>query len=117
MTEGDDILAVRPSSTRSRIRGARCEHLNRDLWQEPGPLDSEEAAESVASYLRTRLARLLISLRKPSQHVFRGMYRWVPQQDWDRRWSDLDMYAKYGISEPEVAYIESMIRPMDAPDE
>jgi len=82
-----------------------------------GALDSQDAAQSVASYLRTRFARLLISLRKPSQHVFRGMYRWVPQQNWDRRWTDSDLYAKYRISEPEVAYIESMIRPMDPPGE
>lgn len=82
-----------------------------------GPLESKEEAESVESYLRTRLARFLISLRKPAQHVFRGMYRWVPIQPWDRKWSDAALYKKYGITEDEVAYIESMIRPMAGADE
>jgi len=79
-----------------------------------GPLDSNDEAESIESYLRTRLARFLISLRKPAQHVFRGMYRWVPVQSWDRTWTDSVLYKKYGITKTEVEFIESMIRPMDA---
>lgn len=82
-----------------------------------GPLASKEEAESVESYLQTRLARFLISLRKPAQHVFRGMYRWVPIQPWDRKWTDAALYKKYGITEDEAAYIESMIRPMAGADE
>jgi site-specific DNA-methyltransferase (adenine-specific) len=81
-----------------------------------GPLASEAEARSVESYLRTRLARFLISLRKPAQHVFKGMYRWLPIQTWDRHWTDQDLYQMYGINEDEVALIEGMIRPMDAAD-
>lgn len=77
-----------------------------------GPFISLEAAQSAESYVRTRLARFLISLRKPAQHVFRGMYRWVPIQSWDRVWTDTDLYLKYGISSDEQAHIENMIRPM-----
>ncbi|MFD4461576.1 Eco57I restriction-modification methylase domain-containing protein [Nocardia sp. NPDC058480] len=79
-----------------------------------GPLDSKAEAVSVESYLRTRLARFLISLRKPAQHVFRGMYRWVPVQAWDRKWTDADLYHKYGITAEEQAYIESFIKPMES---
>lgn len=82
-----------------------------------GPLSSKVEAESVESYLRTRLARFLVSLRKPAQHVFRGMYRWVPVQSWDRTWTDADLYKKYGITKGEIAFIESMIRPMGEGDE
>lgn len=82
-----------------------------------GPLGSKNEADSVESYLRTRLARFLISLRKPAQHVFRGMYRWVPVQSWDRVWNDAVLYKKYGITKEEAAFIESMIRPMEGGDE
>jgi site-specific DNA-methyltransferase (adenine-specific) len=77
-----------------------------------GPLKSKSEAESVASYLRTRLPRFLVSLRKPAQDVFRGMYRWVPLQLWDRTWTDADLYKKYGLTKNEIAFIETMIRPM-----
>lgn len=82
-----------------------------------GPLGSKLEAESLQTYLRTRLARFLISLRKPAQHVFRGMYRWVPMQPWDRLWTDAELYEKYGIAEDEIAFIESVIRPMGEADE
>jgi Eco57I restriction-modification methylase len=82
-----------------------------------GPLDSKVEAESVASYLRTRLARFLVSLRKPAQDVFHGMYRWVPVQPWDRTWTDAALYKKYGLTKNESAFIESMIRPMGEGDE
>lgn len=82
-----------------------------------GPLSSIHEAQSVESYLRTRLARFLVSLRKPSQDVFRSMYRWAPIQSWDRLWTDTELYKKYGITRDEEAFIESMIRPMGEADE
>jgi len=82
-----------------------------------GPLSSKVEAQSVESYLRTRLARFLVSLRKPAQHVFRGMYRWVPVQPWDRIWTDANLYNKYGITKDEIAFIEGMIRPMGGADD
>ncbi len=82
-----------------------------------GPLKSKLEAERIASYLQTRFARFLISLRKPAQHVFRSMYHWVPVQPWNRTWTDADLYKKYGIAKGEVALIESMIRPMGEDDD
>lgn len=76
-------------------------------------VNDETAAESVQSYLRTRFARFLISLRKITQDATRATYTWVPQQTWDRTWTDADLYEKYDITEDEQAFIESMIRPMN----
>jgi site-specific DNA-methyltransferase (adenine-specific) len=81
-----------------------------------GPLKSAQEGSSAQSYLRTRFARFLISLRKPAQHVFRGMYRWVPVQTWNREWTDADLYRKYNLTVEEQAFIEAMIRPMAEAD-
>lgn len=78
-----------------------------------GPLDSKSEAESVLSYLSCRLTRLLILLHKPSQHTTRKVYTFVPAQEWTRMWTDEDLYAKYGISASEIAFIEAFVRPMD----
>lgn len=78
-----------------------------------GPLQDKVAANSLASYVRTRFVRFLVSLRKPSQDAPRGVYAWVPQQIWDRTWTDADLYAKYGITDDEIAFIETMVRPME----
>jgi site-specific DNA-methyltransferase (adenine-specific) len=37
----------------------------------------------------------------------------VPTQEWTRQWTDEDLYAKYGISAGEIAFIEKVVRPMD----
>jgi len=67
-------------------------------------------AESVRSYVATRFVRFLVSLRKITQDATRATYKWVPIQDWDRTWTDADLYAKYGITEDEQEHIESQIR-------
>ena len=78
-----------------------------------GPFDSQVEAESALSYLSCRLTRLLILLHKPSQHVPRKVYTFVPIQEWTRQWTDEDLYAKYGLSADEIAFIEKVVRPMD----
>lgn len=81
------------------------------------PFQSEKAAKSFASYYRTRLFRFLVSLRKITQHALRSTYTWVPQQSWNKVWTDELLYEKYGITKDEIAFIESMIRPMGDSDE
>jgi hypothetical protein len=78
-----------------------------------GPLDSREHAESVLSYLSCRLTRLLILLHKPSQDTTRKVYTFVPTQEWTQRWTDENLYARYGISAQEIEFIEKMVRPME----
>ena len=78
-----------------------------------GPFNTKSEAESVLSYLSCRLTRLLILLHKPSQHITRKVYSFVPTQKWTKRWTDEDLYAKYGISASEIAFIEKVVRPMD----
>ncbi len=76
-------------------------------------LDSESEAQSVESYLRTRMFRFLVSLRKITQHATRSTYTWVPMQSWDREWTDEELYIKYGIKKEEIAFIESMVKAME----
>jgi hypothetical protein len=77
-----------------------------------GPLETKSYAESVLSYLCCRLTRLLILLHKPSQDTTRKVYTFVPIQDWAVTWSDEALYAKYGITKSEIAFIEKVVRPL-----
>ncbi len=76
-------------------------------------LDSESEATSLSSYLSTRFFRFLVSLRKITQDAFRSVYTWVPMQTWDRTWTDAELYEKYGLTDDEIAFIESQIKPME----
>lgn len=40
-------------------------------------------------------------------------YRFVPMQDFSKPWTDEELYEKYGLDDEEVAFIDSMIKPME----
>ena len=48
-----------------------------------------------------------------SIHLTKSTFTFVPTQDFSKPWTDEELYAKYGITEEEIAFIDSMIRPMD----
>ena len=53
------------------------------------------------------------SLKKNAQHNMAYVFECVPQQDFSKPWTDEELYAKYGLTEEEIAFIESMIKPME----
>ena len=77
-----------------------------------GPFANENEARNALRYLSCKLTRLLIQLRKSSQHVTRKVYSFVPVQDWSEEWTDEKLYAEYGITEDEQAFIDRIVRPM-----
>lgn len=98
--------------------------LNKPFYGEPnscctetyiviGPYSSQKKAQNVISYIQTRFFRFLVLLRKNTQHAAKSVYSFVPIQNFDEPWTDEKLYKKYGITKEEIAFIESMIRPMD----
>ena len=79
-----------------------------------GAYDDEVTARNCFSYVATRFFRFLVAARASAQDLPRVAYSFVPLQDFSRPWSDKDLYEKYGLSDEEIALIESTIRPMEA---
>ena len=78
-----------------------------------GPFANEEECRNAMSYIATKFFRFLVLQKKNSQNAAKGVYQFVPQQDFSKPWTDEELYKKYGISEEEIAFIDSMIKPMD----
>lgn len=86
------------------------------------PFGSEIEAKNFIKYLRSKFLRVLVSAIKITQHATSRVYRYVPMQDFtagsDIDWSksieeiDAQLYAKYNLSDEEISFIESMIKPM-----
>ncbi len=86
------------------------------------PFGSEIEAKNFIKYLRSKFLRVLVSAIKITQHATSRVYRYVPMQDFsensDIDWSksvaeiDQQLYAKYKLSDKEISFIESMIKPM-----
>jgi site-specific DNA-methyltransferase (adenine-specific) len=78
-----------------------------------GTYDTKQEAENAISYISTKFFHLLLSLKKVTQHTTKSVYQFVPMQDFSEPWTDEKLYAKYGLTQDEIAFIESMVRPME----
>ena len=70
-------------------------------------------ATNFMTYVSTKFFRFLVSLIKNTQNAAKGVYQFVPIQDFTQSWTDEKLYKKYGLTQEEIAFIESMIRPME----
>jgi site-specific DNA-methyltransferase (adenine-specific) len=75
--------------------------------------DTRQQAENLVSYIKTRFFRFMMSLIKNTQNISKASYAFVPIQDFSESWTDEKLYKKYGLTEEEIAFIESLIRPME----
>ncbi len=78
-----------------------------------GPFANRETCENVMAYIRTRFFRFMVLLVKNTQDAPQRVYSLVPMQDFTKPWTDEELYKKYGLTKDEIAFIESMVRPMD----
>lgn len=79
-----------------------------------GIFENEETANNMITYLKTKFARFLIAQMLASMNMSKASYSFVPVQDFSKPWTDAELYAKYNLTEEEIAFIESMIKPMES---
>lgn len=78
-----------------------------------GSFDTEQEAKKLVAYMKTQFFRFLVAQCMYSHHITKEAYRLVPIQDFSLSWTDEKLYAKYGITDEEIKFIESMVRPME----
>lgn len=78
-----------------------------------GPFDNEIITNNVISYIATKFFRFLVMLKKATQDATSKVYSLVPIQDFSKHWTDAELYTKYNLTQEEIDFIESMIKPMD----
>ncbi|MGH8147461.1 MAG: Eco57I restriction-modification methylase domain-containing protein [Rhodanobacteraceae bacterium] len=82
-----------------------------------GRFSSKLKAKRLSALMQTRFVRFLVSLRKITQNMTRGSYRFVPVLPLTRVWTDIKLYERYGLTGEEIAFIESRIKEMPAAGE
>ena len=88
-----------------------------------GAFETKAEADAVLKYVKTKFMRTMLGILKVTQHNHTDVWKFVPLQDftpnsdidWTQNIPDIDrqLYAKYNLSEDEIAFIEKMIKPMD----
>ena len=77
------------------------------------PSKSKQEAKNCYEYLRTNFVRFLILQTLVGMNISISNFIFVPWQDFSKPWTDAELYAKYGLSAEEIAFIESMVKPME----
>ena len=89
-----------------------------------GAFDNREEAENLLKYIKTKFARAMLGTLKITQNnKTKEVWKNVPLQDFtsnsDIDWSqsiaelDAQLYRKYGLSQEEIAFIESKVKEME----
>ena len=78
-----------------------------------GKFDSLKEAQNLLSYMKTKFMRFLLLQGLTSMNITKERFLFVPLQDFSKPWTDAELYAKYGLTDEEIAFIESMIKPME----
>ena len=78
-----------------------------------GSFDTEQETKNLVAYMKTLFFRFLVAQCMYSHHITKEAYRLVPIQDFSQSWTDEKLFAKYGITDEEIKFIESMVRPME----
>jgi site-specific DNA-methyltransferase (adenine-specific) len=82
-----------------------------------GCYDSEDEANSMAEYIKTKFFRFMVGLLKNTQDTTRDRFAFVPLLPMTKTWTDGKLYAHFGLTADEIAFIESMVRPMETNNE
>lgn len=78
-----------------------------------GPFDSKEERDNALSYIKTKFFRSLLFFNRHSLNISQESFSSIPLQDFSKPWTDEELYKKYGLTDEEIQFIESMIRPME----
>ena len=76
-------------------------------------VNSKDEADNLISYMKTKFFRFMMALIKNTQNISKSVFAFVPVQVFSKPWTDEELYKKYNLTDNEIAFIESMIKPMD----
>ncbi len=77
-----------------------------------GIFDDIITAKNMISYMTTKFFRFLVLMKKNTQHATKMVYSFVPDQDYSKQWTDELLYKKYNLSDEEIKFVESMVKPL-----
>ena len=77
-----------------------------------GYLDSEIEAKNCLSYIKTKFFRALLFFNRHSLNISQSSFILIPLQDFTKPWTDEELYLKYDLSDEQIDYIETIVKPM-----
>lgn len=63
--------------------------------------------------MKTKFFRFLVATKTTTQSMSLPAYSYVPLQDFQMAWTDEQLYEKYGLTDDEIKFVETTIKPME----
>ena len=89
------------------------QHVCTETYIVVGVFKTKKEASNHVAYLKTMFVRFLVAQIATTQHISKSSFVFVPMQDFSKTWTDEELYRKYKLTKDEIAFIESMIKPME----
>lgn len=90
--------------------------VNTETYLIIGKFRTKNEALNFDAYIHLKFPRFLLRQAISSVNVTRDCFRFVPEEDFSKSWTDEELYKKYGLTDDEIAFIESLIQPMNLSD-
>ena len=88
-------------------------HICTETYIVVGVFNSRKEAINLLGYLKTLFVRFLVAQIATTQHISKNSFTFVPMQEFSKSWTDEELYKKYKLTKEEIAFVESLIRPME----
>lgn len=77
------------------------------------PSNNLTEVENVLSYMKTKFFRYLLQQSLTSISISKERFMFIPMQDFTKPWTDEELYKKYNLTEKEILFIDTMMKPME----
>ncbi len=84
-----------------------------ETFLEIGTFISDEMTLNCLNYIKTKFFRALLFFNRHSLNISKESFGLIPIQDFNEEWTDEKLYKKYNLTQEEIDFIESMIKPME----
>ena len=105
---GEGRMGDTPYNEAIAVPGELCT----ETFVQIGPFKTITEMENCVRYMKTNFFRLLLCIKKNDQGAGRGVYEFIPLQDFSHEWTDDLLFQKYNLSEDDINIINTLIKPM-----
>lgn len=77
-----------------------------------GPFKTEKEAKNCWEYVKTKFFRAILGIRKLDQNASQSVYGYIPLLDFNKNWTDKELFELFNLSKEERAFIENNVKEM-----
>ena len=80
-----------------------------ETYLEIAPFENEFQLVNCIAYMKTRFFRLMVGIKKVSQDFKPDSFEYAPLVDFNKSWTDEELFELFGFSESEIEYTKKYV--------